>query len=288
MKTPMTLFVTLLVVVAVAALIDFRLWWSFDDKNLFSGAKPAFTNPIDEGKYYFQQKCSTCHTVGGGTLVGPDLKDVLKRREKKWVERFVMEPDKVIASGDQTATALLKEFKNVPMPNLGLTQKEIDPILAFFEGPKEPDPSGKVEVVVKGDVLTGQKYFMGSIPFANGGIACMSCHTVNGTGRLGGGTVGPDLTQVVKRFGEEGVGGLLKGLPYPTMAPVYNGKPLTKEEQEHLKSFFVAANANSPADNKWNVVLAGSGGFLFLLALVPTIWWKRSRGVRKNLVGGKS
>ena len=28
---------------------------------------------------FFQQNCTSCHTIGGGRLTGPDLKDVPRR-----------------------------------------------------------------------------------------------------------------------------------------------------------------------------------------------------------------
>ena len=35
-----------------------------------------------ETAQYFRQNCASCHTIGGGRLTGPDLKDVTKRKER--------------------------------------------------------------------------------------------------------------------------------------------------------------------------------------------------------------
>src|SRR3989338_7370036 len=70
------------------------------------------------GGTIFQQKCVSCHTVGGGKLVGPDLKGVTAKRERSWLVRWIKEPDKMLAAGDPIAASLLKEFNNVPMPNM--------------------------------------------------------------------------------------------------------------------------------------------------------------------------
>src|SRR5690606_2738460 len=40
----------------------------------------------------FKQNCMSCHTVGGGRLVGPDLKDVTERKDREWLTRFILDP----------------------------------------------------------------------------------------------------------------------------------------------------------------------------------------------------
>ncbi|MBI4607901.1 MAG: cytochrome c [Candidatus Rokubacteria bacterium] len=37
-----------------------------------------------EGQAIFQEKCVSCHTIGGGRLVGPDLQGVTARRDREW------------------------------------------------------------------------------------------------------------------------------------------------------------------------------------------------------------
>lgn len=44
------------------------------------------------GKALFQGKCAGCHTIGGGKLVGPDLKGVTTTRDHEWFERFISAP----------------------------------------------------------------------------------------------------------------------------------------------------------------------------------------------------
>ena len=41
------------------------------------------------GKSLFEQKCSACHTIGGGRLVGPDLKGVTETRSQEWLTNFI-------------------------------------------------------------------------------------------------------------------------------------------------------------------------------------------------------
>ncbi|MBI2374921.1 MAG: cytochrome c [Deltaproteobacteria bacterium] len=96
----------------------------------------AFAQPTAEGERIFKQKCAACHTIGAGKLVGPDLKGVAARREEAWLRRQIREPDKLIAEGDPIATQLVKEV-GIPMVPLGLSEAEIDAVIAFFKGSTE-------------------------------------------------------------------------------------------------------------------------------------------------------
>ena len=111
----------------------------------------------------------------------------------------------------------------------------------------------------------------------------MSCHNVNGVGRYGGGTIGPDLT-IASRFGADGVAGILSGLPYPTMQPIYRNKMLTKEEQAHLAAFLMSIPPAAPAPFPWKFLGAVAVGFLFFVATPAVVWRRRNRGIRQPLV----
>ena len=45
--------------------------------------------------------CNTCHRVGGGNLIGPDLAGVTQRRSEKWLTTWLKDP----AAVDLLATA---------------------------------------------------------------------------------------------------------------------------------------------------------------------------------------
>ncbi len=71
---------------------------------------------------YFRQNCMNCHTIGGGQLTGPDLKDVTQRKDRAWLANFMANPKAVIDSGDPYAVKIFEESRKVPMPTLpGLT-----------------------------------------------------------------------------------------------------------------------------------------------------------------------
>ncbi|MCL4243766.1 MAG: c-type cytochrome [Candidatus Dadabacteria bacterium] len=90
----------------------------------------------EKGKQLFQQKtCAACHTIGGGKLAGPDLAGVTERREEEWLKKWLKSPDTMVMS-DPIAKEMLGVYM-VPMPNLGLTDEEIDALIEYFESVDE-------------------------------------------------------------------------------------------------------------------------------------------------------
>ena len=95
---------------------------------------------ISDGEYVFRTHCSPCHTVGGGDVrnaaanqIGPDLFDITRRRERKWLERWLAEPDVMLAEKDPLATSLLAAYDDLPMPNLQLSKTDVTKILGYIE-----------------------------------------------------------------------------------------------------------------------------------------------------------
>ena len=125
------------------------------------------------GKTIFEQRCSACHTVGKGKLVGPDLKGITAKRERPWLVRWISEPDKMIAEGDPIAVGLLKEFNNVPMPNMGLSPAEAESVISYLErslqGSSTPKTSDPALESTRDEIELGRNLFQGKIRFANSG-----------------------------------------------------------------------------------------------------------------------
>lgn len=87
---------------------------------------------ISKAKFVFDSRCSSCHTIGGGDRIGPDLLGVTDRRDPAWLRRYLKEPEKVLAEGDPVATALFEKYKRVNMPNLNLGADDIATIVSFL------------------------------------------------------------------------------------------------------------------------------------------------------------
>src|SRR5690606_26265972 len=76
---------------------------------------------VKRGQEVFQMKgCLGCHTFGGGSTSGPDLKGLFERRDLNWVKAWLANPDAMIARKDPIVMEMMKQFP-IQMPNLGLT-----------------------------------------------------------------------------------------------------------------------------------------------------------------------
>jgi protein SCO1/2 len=84
------------------------------------------------GEYLFATKCTTCHTIGKGERIGPDLAGIGNIRERAWLARYISTPEKLLADGDPIAQALLKKYQ-IRMPNLSLTEAEGAAIADYVE-----------------------------------------------------------------------------------------------------------------------------------------------------------
>lgn len=249
----------------------------------------------DPGKAVFDSLCQGCHTIGGGKLAGPDLQGLAERREREWARQFILAPDEVIAAGDPIAKQLLGEY-GAPMPNLGVTEAQVDQLLSFlgFAAPApspapapQPTPTPTPEPSpVTGDAERGKRLFKGDDRFDAGGPSCLSCHSVAGVGALGGGKLGPDLTGAFDKFGgEQGLRSVLKTLPFPTMAPIFSRKGLTAREQSDLVAFLATApDQERPARAAGKLVGFSAAAAALLVVLGIAVWRRRLTAVRRPLV----
>lgn len=254
---------------------------------ILTGAGAA-AQDVEQGRRVFQEKCVACHTVGGGDVVGPDLAGVMSRRDHGWLVRWLTAPDRMLAEGDPVANDLLAKYRNVPMPNQGLSAGEVQAVLVYLTAaPGVASAPGTIASPVSpGDAAIGKELFTGTRRFVNHGPACMACHSIAGIGALGGGALGPDLTMAASMFGRAGLASILSGMPFPTMAPIFTRRPLTAEEQRHLGAFMGQAPvpARSPSAIGLLAVLATLGAGLGL-GLAHVSWRRRLVGsVRRGLL----
>ncbi|HEX7888032.1 MAG TPA: SCO family protein [Ramlibacter sp.] len=87
---------------------------------------------ISKSQYLFESRCSSCHTMGAGDRIGPDLLNVTQRRDAAWLARYLKEPERVLAERDPTAVALSKKYGGVPMPNLSLGEDDVRGLVAWL------------------------------------------------------------------------------------------------------------------------------------------------------------
>lgn len=239
----------------------------------------------------FARKCASCHTVGKGVRVGPDLKDVHKRRSRSWLERFVAAPSGML-DADAEARNLLTEFKGVRMPDLGLAQKDVAALVDLLVrcSTQPCDLAGKftpVTMATAQDAARGRLLFTGHLALKAGGAPCLSCHTVRGAaGVVGGGTLAKELTHVFARLGDEGLDRALASPAYPLMNKVFVDHPLDPAEVFALRAYLYNANlgATPVAEDTLSIGLFAGIATIAALVALNALWARRLRGVRRPLV----
>jgi hypothetical protein len=139
-------------------------------------------------------------------------------------------------------------------------------------------PASSVESVKR-----GQDLFMGYVHFKNEGPPCMGCHNIGSNGLLGGGAMGPDLTNVSTRLSPAELSAALTN-PGPVMTPIFSEHPLTAEEQADLIAFMNASVGQPETNREWIVIAISLAGFLAVIVLIQVLYRRRLRGVRKPLL----
>jgi len=256
---------------------------------------PPGPQPNAEGQALFQSKCSGCHSIGAGKLVGPDLADVTKRRDLQWIKSFISDPNQLFAT-DATAQTLLQQF-TLKMPNLGLSAAEVDALAAYLSNPGSGTAAaGGQTPALAGNSVRGQQYFSGEKALGGGGPSCISCHTVSGVGQLGGGGLGPDLTHALTRLSEPGLTAALQTIAFPTMLGPFTNHALAPQEVADLVAFLKQADkqpavaAIIPGTVTANVgIIFGISlaGALVLFGVMLFFWPRQRESISSRLRNGR-
>ncbi len=83
-------------------------------------------------KSLFKENCMLCHKVNS-KMIGPALAGIADRRDEDWILQMVKNSSKLIASGDETAVQLFKDYKQRPMPSFHyLSNEEILEIVDYI------------------------------------------------------------------------------------------------------------------------------------------------------------
>lgn len=237
--------------------------------------------------------CAACHSIGGGKVIGPDLKGITKRRTNDWLVQFIQSSTKLVKSGDADAVAVFKQFNNIPMPDNALTVDQVNLIIKHIDSgaggasvdPKQMALQQKADSILKADspldIMAGKELFSGERRFENGGAACISCHnaTYNKNGK--GGMLAKDLSKVYSRLGGfAGIKGIISSAPFPSMLETYKDHPVTLLENAQLQIFLKSADEQNPvqplAEKTW-VLHAALTAFIIILLSISGFWFKRKR-----------
>jgi mono/diheme cytochrome c family protein len=253
--------------------VRFCLWFCL----VLAAAPPAraFFDPAAA----FNSRCSGCHSVGHGAVVGPDLRGVTSRHDTRWLHAFIRSSQGLVGRGDPDAVALFQQYKK-KMPDHDLADAEIDALLTYIAA-GGPDAGNRVRQATEAtpaEAEQGRKLFTGEARLAHGGAACRLCHVAGEAGRFESGTLASDLTQVYFKYQDGGLTRALAESEFPLMAASYHGRPLTADEIFALKAFlYQTARAPEPPEP------SSSGGPLFLgLGSSPFALYLGRRVVRRR------
>ncbi|MEW6467635.1 MAG: cytochrome c, partial [Bacteroidota bacterium] len=86
-----------------------------------------------DGEKLFRSNCASCHSIGKGKVVGPDLKGINDIRDEKWLISWIKSSQKLIKEGDTLAKRVYAENGNVPMPDAFISEAEIKTVLSYIK-----------------------------------------------------------------------------------------------------------------------------------------------------------
>jgi mono/diheme cytochrome c family protein len=138
-----------------------------------------------------------------------------------------------------------------------------------------------------GDPVQGRALYIGAVALAAGGAPCLACHGVAGAGlgMASGASYGVDLTSMYDNYGAEGVLSILEDLStFPSMAPIYAGRPLSATEQADMTAFLAEVAGQPPVQAGAQVAGHVAVGGVLIGVLLVLFGWSRLNGVRQPLV----
>lgn len=205
---------------------------------LFGPARTAWGGDPGAGEKIFNRACVACHSIGGGRMEGPDLKDVTKRRDRAWLVRWLKDPVGMVQS-DETAKALFEEYNKVQMPPSNLSEAEIADVLAYIEqaSAKARETAKREEFVP----LSPEEFARGKQIYFN---RCAGCH-----GLLRAGATGPNIQpDRTRKIGVEGIYRILvNGLPGGM--PAWGKSGVLTDEEMRLMARYVQMEPPEPPRN---------------------------------------
>jgi mono/diheme cytochrome c family protein len=134
-----------------------------------------------------------------------------------------------------------------------------------------------------GDPMAGRALFIGARPLENGAAPCGACHGIGGQGAAFAASLGPSLSASFDGLDAAAVDGMLEDPPFPTMAPIYGGHPLTPVERTDLTAFLLQAGGEAaPGGGRvaaYAALVAAAG-----LAFVGLLGRRRKGSTRAELL----
>jgi protein SCO1/2 len=84
------------------------------------------------GEDLFRSRCDSCHRLDSEDMLGPGLSGLTEKRDHAWLVRWLKEPDRMLAEKDPIAIQLFDRYNKLPMPNLRLSDTDVDALIAYM------------------------------------------------------------------------------------------------------------------------------------------------------------
>ena len=103
---------------------------------------PTDSTVIASGKGLFNLYCASCHNMQQNGI-GPKLAGITKEVSVEWLRHFILNPEQTIASGDERATQLFKEYKTMMPSFTTLKDNDVNALIAFINVQHSPGKKNK-------------------------------------------------------------------------------------------------------------------------------------------------
>tara|TARA_B110000263_G_scaffold73027_1_gene63863 strand:- start:9 stop:1241 length:1233 start_codon:yes stop_codon:yes gene_type:complete len=106
------------------------------------------TVAVQKGEQIFKTNCTSCHSIGTITLIGPGLEGITDKRKKEWLKKWINSSSDFIASGDPEAIAIYEQYNKVAMTSFYFEDDDFESLYAYLK-----NPPVKVEVISSSEML---------------------------------------------------------------------------------------------------------------------------------------
>jgi mono/diheme cytochrome c family protein len=223
--------------------------------SLEGNVAPAVLVKAGEQIFHTKGSCETCHKIGEKGTRAPDLNGVgaraAKRKPGSSAKQYLIES--LLDPGAYIVEGYPNIMPHVDKPPIALNRSEVWAVVAFLESlggtvdvklddvPATVGAGGAAgapaEASIPGDPKAGETVFTAK-------AGCIACHTA---GKVAGGKVGPDLSQIAKMQTSEYImkkildpagQGTVAGFP-PGVMPKDFGQRLTAKDYTDLVAFLL-------------------------------------------------
>lgn len=222
---------------------------------------------VDQAAAAYAMKCMGCHTIGGGVLSGPDLKNSAGYPRQTVIDAIKRMEKNVGPLSDADVT-LFTDFL------LALDAAE------RLAAHREQVQMREAASMAPADARIGEALFTGRMAFANGGAACSACHQAGGQG----GNLAISLEDAFTRLGAQPLQATTEAPGFPVMRAIYTPIPVTKQEAMHVVKYLEEVSARPAPPARVSLHLAGVGGTVLMLVLLGRSTRRRVAGTRARLI----